>query len=433
MKTIAPFVKKGMVTFTVLVTLLLHAIGYANHGPLYTAVNMGDESLMLINTETDQVIKKHLTELPGWPDGSMLQHSWLTEDGETIYVDTDATEGEPGRVVTLRVDGVDWAEETAELAVVNVIVMDPAGSQSHYPKVMQVDPSQAIAGWTIRPFTQGHGPTFLPFSPYSYFTNWTDNRIRILDRTTNALTETDPLSFGKKSQQTHGINFNASGTLGLGTGYFYDDNRIDVYRVTQQGRRVRIIKSIKLGTDSRYAAFTHYTYWLDDRFALTATMQLGPTSLTPPGAQIIGPSVWLLDVRRGSAKMIIGPTPDMNGNGIFRSASDLGVAGYKLYVAEEDSLDGSFGGDGYVSIFDISNVLQPKFIKRLRPGFELPSDFVVAHTMAVTPDEKFVYVSSYVSNHIVKIDTMTDEVVKTFSQIHGLNIPHGEFIAGKHR
>jgi DNA-binding beta-propeller fold protein YncE len=161
-------------------------------------------------------------------------------------------------------------------------------------------------------------------------------------------------------------------------------------------------------------------------------MQFGPTSLTPWGATIIGPSVWLLDVPKGRAKQIIGTAATAADPGIFLSASDLVVAGHKLYVAEEDSINGTFGEDGSVSVFDISNIKKPIFLKRLRPGDGLPGDFVVAHGLNVTPDERFVYVASYASSYILKIDTDTDEVVKEFGP-NRLNAPHGAFIAGAYR
>ena len=109
------------------------------------------------------------------------------------------------------------------------------------------------------------------------------------------------------------------------------------------------------------------------------------------------------------------------------------MAGFKLYVAEEDSIDEEFGQDGYVSVFDISNIHQPRFLKRLRPGMELPQDFAVAHGLNVTVDERFVFVASYASSYIIKIDTETDEVVKMFGPDDGIKTPHGGFIAGQNR
>jgi DNA-binding beta-propeller fold protein YncE len=107
--------------------------------------------------------------------------------------------------------------------------------------------------------------------------------------------------------------------------------------------------------------------------------------------------------------------------------------GPKLYIAEEDSLDGSFGEDGYIAVFDISNPRQPRFLKRFKPGDELPADYCIAHAMTVTPDGQSLYVASYACSYIVKIDTTTDEVVKVYGPADGLNRPHGGFIAGSLR
>ncbi len=407
---------------------------------LYVFGELGGEMLGLINIETDQLIQVDLMSLDGWPrestnQGQAMQHAWVTPNGKTIYFSLDAAEPNPAAVVVLGVEKLNWDNKTADLVIQEVLPLEQSGTPSVYPSVEETDPSQPIATWTQGPSTQAHGPTFQPYSPFTYFTQWTDNRIRVINRQTNQLLE--PLIFGNQSQQTHGVNFNPSGKLALGTGYYYDSNEIDVYRAKRRvkGRKgpLKYVRSIRLGNDEAYAAFTHYTYWLNNHYALTASMQLGPTSLSPQSAKIIGPSVWLLDVRKGLAEPIIGTAANADDAGIYRSASDLVVAGYKLYVAEEDSIDGSFGDDGYVSVFDISNIRQPRFLKQLKPGQELPQDFVIAHGLNVTVDERFVYVASYASNYIIKIDTETDEVVKIFGSNDGITAPHGGFIAGQFR
>ena len=69
-------------------------------------------------------------------------------------------------------------------------------------------------------------------------------------------------------------------------------------------------------------------------------MQFDKTSLTPSSTnQIIPPSVWLIDTLAGTAKKILDHTDQVNGKGVFRSASDLAVVNGKLYIAEEDTLD----------------------------------------------------------------------------------------------
>jgi hypothetical protein len=363
--------------------------------------------------------------------GQAMQHTWVTPNGKSIYFTLDAMESEPAFVVVLNVRRINWRRGTADLVIKEVLPLDGSDMPSTFPSVKQTDPSQPIANWTQPRRTQGHAPTFRPHSPFMYFTQWTDNRIRVMNQRTNRIRR--PLQFGNKSQQTHGVNFNPSGKLALGAGSYYDNNEIDVYKAKGRNGRLKFRRSIRLGDDEGSAAFTHFTYCLNNRFALTASMQVGLTSLTPSKEKILGPSVCLLDVRKGLAESIIGMATDVEGADIFRSACDLVVAGFKLYIAEEDSIDGSFGDDGYVSVCDISNIREPRFLKHLSPGVELPQDFVIAHGLNVTVDERFVYVASYASSYIVKIDTDTDTVVKVFGPTDGINAPHGGFIAGQIR
>ena len=403
---------------------------------LYVFGELGGEMLGLINTKTDQLVQVDLMSLDGWPrdtstQNAAMQHVWATPNGKTLYFTLDAVAPDPAAVVILGVQGIDWDAGTADLVVEDILPLDKPGTPSRFPAVTQTDPSQPIATWTQPSFTQAHGPTFRPHSPFTYFTHMTDNRIRAINRRTNQLLP--PQRFGRKSLQTHGVNFNPSGRLALGTGYYYDSHKIDVYQAIRRTGRLRHLRSITLGNKRAYAAFTHYTYWLNNRYALTVSMQFGPTSLTPAGTSIIGPSGWLLDVYRGRAKQIIGTADSPVDPGIYRSASDLVVAGHKLYVAEEDTIDGSYGDDGFVSVFDISDIHHPRFLKRLQPGRELPADFTVAHGLNVTVDERYVYVASYASNYVIKIETETDKVVRVFGPHEGIQSPHGGFIAGQLR
>jgi hypothetical protein len=177
--------------------------------------------------------------------------------------------------------------------------------------------------------------------------------------------------------------------------------------------RLRAAGKIWLGSPGAHAAFVHNVEWISNRYAVVGTMQFARTSLTPRGAEILGPSVWLIDAKHQSACPIIGAAPDADSAGVFRSASWVEVADGKLFIGEEDTLDDSFGDDGYVSIFDFSNRRHPRFLKRLKPGVELPDDFNTGHAMVVTPDEKSVILESYVSGYIIEIDTHTLDVVNT--------------------
>ncbi|MGB3510932.1 MAG: hypothetical protein WBA93_17210 [Microcoleaceae cyanobacterium] len=398
---------------------------------LYGFVNMMDRELGLANTETDELVLVPLENIENYP-GGRPQHVLISPDEQTVYVTTDASDTDPANLVALEINGIDWSSGTADLSVLDSLTLEPAGTTSEYNVPTQVDPSQPIATWTQPANTQAHGTTWLPGSSYGYTTQWTDNQIRGFDRSTNQFLPGDSFEFGEASNQTHGVTFNPSGTVGLGTGYYYDLDDIEVYSVDGNGS-LNLQNSIELSSPEGNGAFTHYTVWADDRYAFTASMQFGPTSLTPEGENIVGPSLWLLDTVDGTAERVVGSANTADESGIFRSPSDIGIAGDKLYVAEEDSLDDNFGEDGYISVYDISDVNEPEFIKRFKPGEELPVDFAIAHGLNVTPDERYVYAASYASNYIIKIDTETDEVEKVFSSEDELNMPHGGFTAGRYR
>jgi hypothetical protein len=132
----------------------------------------------------------------------------------------------------------------------------------------------------------------------------------------------------------------------------------------------------------------------------------------------------LVDAKEHSARRIIGSAKNANAAGVFRSASWVTVVGCKLFIGEEDSLDDSFGDDGYVSVFDISNRLRPRFIKRLKPGADLPADFSVGHAMVATPDGKSVILESYPSGYILRIGVDSLKVEHVIRRA-GETMPHG--------
>lgn len=417
----------GLVIFGFSTTMV-----FAKSTFVLAVAGMGHDNIALFNTETDQVIKASVDSLKGWPGGT-LQHVWITPDAKTIYGSIDSAPSNNGSVVVFHVEKYNWEKGMAKIKILKTLTLVSPGTLAAYPRVYQVGLSQPIPDWTQQKYTQAHGPSFHPSFNFTYTTQWTDNRIRAINTKTNMFIEKDPLMFAQESRQTHGVNFNPSGMLALGTGYYYESNKIDVYKFHDDGS-LSHDGSILLGDDKSYAAFTHYTSWIDDKMAYTATMQFGPTSLTPKGTTIIGPSVWLLDVVSKSAKMVVGTASHVNDGGVYRSASDLLVVGSKLYIAEEDTIDDNYGDDGYVSVFDISDIEKPTFIKRFMPRAELPEDFTVAHGLTVTPDGKYIYAASYASKYIIKIDTVTDKVLKVFSgDDHGLMMPHGGFISGATR
>ncbi|MBY0242295.1 MAG: hypothetical protein K2X55_23580 [Burkholderiaceae bacterium] len=413
--------------------------GAALAGHILSGVNMKSCELLLINAETDQMAKVALPTVYGW-QAATCQHTAISHDEKTVYMLTDAVPPFTASVVTVHLKQIDWDAGTINAKVLQTLPLAQPGSPSQFKNVMQVVPQQPIMPWTRPAFTQTHGPTFLPNSKFFYVTHYTDNRVRGFKMKGNG--KLHPIAVyadGDLTRQTHGVNFNNSGTRGLGVGYDYDMGTVRVYKPKTKTGEVKVIGEIKLGTEQRYGAMAHYAVWLTDRYAYIGTMQQGPTSLTKPGHQVIEPSIWLIDVHEMKATRVIGMQKGQR-PGLLRSPSDVALAHDKLYVAEEDSWGRlpnapatDYGRDGYVSIWDVSDPDTPKFIKRLAPGQGLPADFRNAHTASAIEDGDAVYVSSFISNHLIKIDTETDTVTKVYSMDDGLMMYHGEFAAGRNR
>jgi hypothetical protein len=406
---------------------------------ILTGVNMMTKELVLVHAEEDKIVMVPLDEVDGWQPASP-QHTWITADEKTVYIATDAIPPFNASIVVLRLGKIDWDAGTAKVKIRQIVPMGAAGRPSDMPNLAQTDLQQPIMPWTRPLYTQTHGPTFLPNSDFTYITHYTDDRVRGFKMKSNGtLKERVLYSKRELTRQTHGVNFNAAGTIGLGVGYDYDIGEVRVYKVDRCSGKVKVTHAIPLGTDAEYGAFAHYASWLDDRYAYVGTMQVGPTSRTPPHARIVGPSVWLIDTQSSAAECVIGPTDSPDGAGMYRSPSDLAIANGKLYAAEEDSwgvrldMPSTYGRDGYISVWDILDPHEPRFIKRLRPGCELPADFRNAHTATATHDEESVFVSSFVSDHLIRIDTSTDAVAKVYSEADGLHMFHGEFAAGRNR
>lgn len=420
------------------VSLALPGTAMAHH--ILSGINMMDCELVLVSSETDQVAKAMLPSLPGWQP-SACQHTAISDDEKTVYILTDSKPPYGASVVSIRIKDIDWDAGMVDAKVLQTIKLDPVGAPSKFPTVTQTSPNQPIMPWTRPAFTQTHGPTFLSHSKFFYVTHYTDNRVRAFKiKGDGTLQAKDVYSDGDKTRQTHGVNFNASGTVGLGVGYDYDMREVRVYTPKRSNGKVEVTGKITLGDAKAYGAMAHYAVWINDRYAYIGTMQEGPTSTTPAGAKVIEPSVWLLDVEKMKATRVIGKAA-YGVEGLLRSPSDVAVANDKLYVAEEDSwgkLPNSpatdYGRDGYISIWDVSDIAKPKFIKRFSPGSDgLPSDFRNAHTASATEDDSAVYVSSFISNHLVKIDTETDTITKVYGKSDGLEMYHGEFAAGRKR
>ncbi|MBX3630734.1 MAG: hypothetical protein KF908_12670 [Nitrosomonas sp.] len=402
--------------------------------PVVTAIDYHTRVIYLFNYENDKLIIVDPQSINGWPGDVPLQHTAVLPEGDMIYITSDNTQDHPSYIIALKALDIDWDAGTIALNLESLMVADSPNTPGELPFVEPVNNVQDVPNWLIGRGTQIHGNTFLPYSDFMYMTEFTSDRVRVVDLKTNQLASVDPIVIPGYTEQTHGINFNRSGTIGLGTGYFFDNSVIDVYKPNRETGELHAVGQIMLGDEKKHAAFTHFVYWLDERYAVTASMQFDKTSLTPATTrQIIPPSVWLLDTFEGAATKILSQTNHPNGRGVFRSPSDLAVVNGKLYLAEEDTLDYSFGNDGYISVFDLTDREKPRFLKRLKPGEDLPAGYAVAHTISPTPDNRYLIIASWVSGYVLKLDTYTDTIAKVWGPSDGLVKPHGIFAAGGNR
>ncbi len=418
--------------------------------------------LYLIDPKSDKIITIDLSQNPKYPNGSMPLHTMITPDGNKVFLSTMSSDTAPATILALKIGNIDWNTGNANVSITNVINISEPGTIPKVPDIRNhtTNATQPIIKKMWFPNNvQIHGPTLHPEEKYSYFTQWTDNMIRVLDVNNGSLATSDPIQIGNTTEWLHGVFFNPSGNKALSPHYFFDGNHLHLFDVNNETGELINPVEITLGNKTAYAAFPHFVTWINNTHAITSTQQLGPTSVTPNNTKIIGPSVWLIDTESvkdnnnnnssGSdngnvsqpatttapaATMIIPFTNSTQGNGIFKPASDTTIVGNKLYVAEEDSMDKNIDNQGQVSIWDITNIQSPQLIKRLSPGQGLPENFQLGHTIYATPDGKLVYVEDWNSGQLVKIDTSTDQVTKVFNkESSGFMMPHGGFITGQYR
>ena len=413
--------------------------------------------LYLIDPKSDQIITVDLSKNQKYPNGSMPLHTMITPTGDKAFLSTMSSDTAPATILALKIGNIDWNAGTADVSITNVINLSEPGT---IPKIPDIgnhttnDTQPIIKKMWFPNNVQIHGPTLHPGERFAYFTQWTDNMIRVLDVNNDSLAPIDPIQIGNATEWLHGVFFNPSGHKALSPHYFFEGNHLHLFDVNNETGELSNPVEISLGNKTAYAAFPHFVTWINNTHAITSTQQLGPTSATPNSTKVIGPSVWLIDTEivkqdngtssgnsgnlsqsaPAAATMIIPFTNSTQGNGIFKPASDTTIVGTKLYVAEEDSMDNNIDNQGQVSVWDITNLQSPQLIKRLSPGQGLPENFQLGHTIYATPDGKLVYVEDWNSGQLVKIDTSTDKVIKVFDKNStGFIMPHGGFITGQYR
>lgn len=371
----------------------------------------------------------------GFIESAFIEHLLITPDEQSLYLTVNGSMQIANSIVALDINNIDWEAGTADLSVANILQAAEAGEPTNYPVgLAPLNAEQTLQSWPTQAWNQLHGPTIQPKTGIVQFSQWTNNRLFFIDDQTKEFVEGyDPLVIEGITEQTHGVFFNPSGTKAALPDYYWDGYTVNLFDVDPETYELSYEGDIILTSEEGNGGFQHFVSWIDDQYAYTMNMQLYATSLTPDGVEIVGPSLWLLDTVNGTAEIVVGTAETADDPGVFRSPSDFIVVGNKLYVAEEDSLDPTFGDDGYVAVYDITDIHNPQFIKRLKPGDGLPADFRIAHGLSPASDGSAVYVASYLSAYLLKIDTTTDTVAVQYGEADGLISTHGGFAAGASR
>lgn len=371
----------------------------------------------------------------GFIESAFIEHLLITPDEQSLYLTVNGSMQIANSVVALDINDIDWGAGTADLSVSKILQAAEAGEPTDYPAgLAPLNAQQTLQSWPTQGWNQLHGPTIQPKTGIVQFSQWTTDRLFFIDEETQEFVPGyDPLVIEGVTEQTHGVFFNPSGTIALIPDYYWDGYAINLFNVDQETYDLEYDSDIILTSEEGNGGFQHFVSWIDNQYAYTMNMQLYATSLTPDGVEIVGPSLWLLDAVNGTAEIVVGTAETADDPGVFRNPSDFIVVGNKLYVAEEDSLDPTFGDDGYVAVYDITDIQNPEFIKRLKPGDGLPADFRIAHGLSPSSDGSAVYVASYLSAYLLKIDTETDTVVVEYGEDDGLISTHGGFAAGASR
>ena len=346
-------------------------------------------------------------------------------------------------VMIVTYEEIDWnASAVSGLKVLHVVQCAEVDAPSEFVDVSETTPPQQfLPSWTKPSYYGMHGPTFRPgSSKYIYWGTWTNWDLVVIDIETGALTT----ERYEEAANSHGFTFNPSGDMAIAAGYYFDAPTSLLGWKNRKSKLPTELDIIDLvNGDDTCGSYVHYASWYDETRAFVATMQLGSTSITD--CPISGPGIYVIDADTKTATWVAGTSNNKNEEGVWNSASDIllakGADGeLKLYVSEEATLDANGNGesDGSVGVWRIKNDLSLEWIKRLYHGSGdgVPPQFGVGHGSArcvVSEDEEYVFVQSYTSDHIIKIDTRIDKVVKTWDSSDGLSAPHGAFCSGQYR
>ncbi len=103
------------------------------------------------------------------------------------YLSVMSSDKDPLTILALRIDKIDWNAGTADMKITNVMRLEQPGTPPSRLVPTQTDPSQPVTALWKPSNQQLHGPTIHPNGKFVYFTQWTDNKIRVIGVSTDKL------------------------------------------------------------------------------------------------------------------------------------------------------------------------------------------------------------------------------------------------------
>lgn len=365
-------------------------------------------ALVLMDISANKVWRFPLHSIAGGPIIGQPMHATISNNKKNIYITVGGNKELPLRLITM---SVDWSAAAPKVAVTRTTEVLPANTLG--PQVPNANFCGNVGMTQIdRALQEGHGTNLSPDGRLLFFSELNNNRLRIFNTQSGEFVGT-PISH-PTLKTPHGVYPNRSLTRAVSTQYQLEGNQLSLWKLNSKTGEMQFDRAIVMADNKTRCALTHTVTWLNDNQFYTGCTQESNQGV-PEAAER---SVWLVDAVKGIAKVVLNATQLLEG------VSDVTVVRNKLYVAEGNVVKDGIP-PGHVSIWDISHRLKPIFIKRFSADQGLPSSFGDAHELAATPDGHYVFVQSYRSGHLAKIDTHDDKITNVWGAAEGLPTPHG--------
>jgi hypothetical protein len=216
----------------------------------------------------DDLITIDLSADPLFPNGGMPLHTLILPNGHKAYLTTMSSyeNGQqiPATILVLQINNINWSAKTANVKITKVLRAEEATTAPSILIPTEVPGSHQPVTSLWKPNNQQiHGPTLHPNGKYAYFTEWTNNKIRVIDTHRDEFARVDPIEYSTFTRQLHGVFFNKEGTKALSPSYYFDLNYVVLFDVDERTGDLHLSSLIPLsgsdfGMANSYAAFTHF-------------------------------------------------------------------------------------------------------------------------------------------------------------------------------